>query len=66
MIDSFLVTTCQAALVGGFGGTGWRSMRSSDRSRHAHLGALELQMFAAGLIEDGSSSVPTRTTTTPG
>lgn len=44
------------------GGSGWRSMRSSAGSRHAHSGALELQMFAVGLIDDGSSSVPTRTT----
>ena len=41
-------------------------MRSSDPSRHAQLGALEVQMFATGLIEDGSSSVPTRTTIMPG
>ena len=40
-------------------------MRSSPESRQAQVGALELQMLAVGRIDDGLSSVPTRTTVKP-
>jgi hypothetical protein len=48
------------------GGTGWAAKDSRDASRHAQEGALERQMFASGRMEEGSSSVPTRTTVYPG
>lgn len=44
---------------------GGPSKRSSAPSRQAQVGALALQMFAVGLIDDGSSSVPKRTTVRP-
>lgn len=39
---------------------------SSEGSTQAQLGALATQMFVVGLTADGSSSVPTRTTVSPG
>ena len=40
-------------------------MAGIDPSRQAQLGALVLQIFAEGLIDEGSSSVPMRTTEKP-
>lgn len=41
-------------------------MHSSAVSRQAQVGALALQIFADKTIDDGLSSVPTRTTVNPG
>ena len=46
-------------------GWGCLSTLASAGLRQAQLGALELQMFATGLIDDGASSVPRRTTVRP-
>jgi hypothetical protein len=69
-IDGCVHARDQAALGGlvgsvgifGLSGDGWCSMRSIAGSRQAHAGALALQMFALGLIDDGSCKVPARTT----
>jgi hypothetical protein len=63
MLSSFVETYDEAdrACSGG----GCRSTLGSAGSRHAQLGALDDQMLATGLIEQGSSSVPTRTTVSP-
>jgi hypothetical protein len=44
------------------GGMGCLSTRSKSASRQAHVGALVAQMFMLGLMDEGSSRLPSRTT----
>jgi hypothetical protein len=44
-----------------FGGGACPSINSKFSSKHAHAGALFVQMFMVGEIDEGSSKVPIRT-----